>query len=130
MRCALRACSITGSSLGALTSPGGPLSSLPLPISPLQVREGLLEPAYRTQLCSRYLSGLPCRQPAACPHAHSLQELRVDAAIEVRCRQVQGGARRFTLTMAAEREEGVVGRVSRRRPRSAWSADCQLCYRA
>ncbi|KAL4420249.1 hypothetical protein ABPG77_003428 [Micractinium sp. CCAP 211/92] len=71
-----------GAGAATCAEPAEPAEPLTREEAEVAVREGLLPPSYRTQLCSRYLSGLSCRQPAACPHAHSLEELRVDAAIE------------------------------------------------
>lgn len=54
------------------------------------MREGLLPAHYRTRLCAKYLSGSICPY-ACCQHAHSLEELRVEAAIQVGA----GASRRF-----------------------------------
>lgn len=61
------------------------LHSLPSapPCPRLQVREGLLPRSYRTLLCRAYLDGNECCDRAACSHAHSLGELRVEAGIAV-----------------------------------------------
>ena len=53
----------------------------------VQVRYRLLPSSYRTRLCYSYFDGScdseGCPQGAACSNAHSLDELRVDAAIQV-----------------------------------------------
>lgn len=52
-----------------------------------QVHRGLLPPEYRTRLCAS-LEGGRCPLGARCSHAHSLQELRVEAAVKVTSRQI------------------------------------------
>lgn len=52
------------------------------------MQRGLLPPAYRTQLCAAVAEGWACPLGPICSYAHSQQELRVEAGIQVR---VKGG---------------------------------------
>lgn len=46
--------------------------------------QGYLDATYKTSLCASLASGAPCQIGPRCSHAHSLAELRVDAAIDLR----------------------------------------------
>ena len=45
--------------------------------------QGYLDASYRTSLCASLASGTPCHIGPKCSHAHSLVELRVDAAVDL-----------------------------------------------
>jgi hypothetical protein len=47
------------------------------------VLQGFLDASYKTTLCGSLADGTECAIGPKCQHAHSLQELRADAAVEL-----------------------------------------------
>lgn len=45
--------------------------------------QGYLDASYRTSLCASLASWAPCQVGPKCSNAHSLDELRVDAAVDL-----------------------------------------------